>query len=90
MDHVFQLNSHQLKVLHSCLRLEGEVAERAKMICELHDCGRVAEVAESCHSDPRVVRKWFNRFCTEGISGLKDRKRSGRPKRVNEKNSPHC
>ena len=46
--------------------------------------GRVAEAAAHCFCDPRVVRKWFQRFRGEGVLGLEDRKRSGRPRRVDE------
>lgn len=80
----FQLNPDQLAQIESGMTHGGEISERAKMICALHYSGRVATVAESCHSDPRVVRKWFKRFLKEGLDGLKDRKRSGRPKRIDD------
>jgi transposase len=60
------------------------VAERAKLVRALHHCGRVTTVADTCHCDPRVVRKWFSRFRGEGVAGLEDRKRSGRPRRVDD------
>jgi hypothetical protein len=36
-------------------------------------------VRVGCHAE--VVSKWRRRFCEEGIEGLKDRPRAGRPRR---------
>jgi transposase len=84
MAHRFELEAEDCAALKASQGEGGEIAERARMLLALHACGRVFEVAESCFCDPRVVRKWFQRFQNGGIAGLEDRKRSGRPRRVDD------
>jgi transposase-like protein len=37
------------------------------------------EIASRLHTSPQVVWKWRKRFHQEGLEGLEDRPRSGRP-----------
>jgi len=39
------------------------------------------EIAARLDTAPEVVAKWRRRFCEEGVEGLKDRPRAGRPRR---------
>ena len=39
------------------------------------------EIAVRCDCHPEVVSKWRRRFCEQGIDGLKDKPRAGRPRR---------
>ena len=43
---------------------------------------KISEVASLCYCDSRTVSSWVRRFDEEGLAGLKDRPRSGRPPRV--------
>ena len=59
--------------------LPARVVERAKMILLLHEGERVPAVAARLGVGADVVRTWLTRFNAEGLDGLQDRPRSGRP-----------
>ncbi len=59
--------------------LPARGVERAKMIVLVHEGERVPVVAERLGVGADVVRGWLKRFNAEGLDGLKDRPRSGRP-----------
>jgi transposase len=59
--------------------LPARTVERAKMIVLLHEGERAPAVAERLGVGADVVRGWLKRFNAEGLDGLKDRPRSGRP-----------
>jgi transposase len=59
--------------------LPVRVVERAKLICGLQDGDRVPQVAGRLGLGADVVRSWLKRFNAEGVDGLRDRPRSGRP-----------
>ena len=40
---------------------------------------KVSEVASLCYCDSRTVSGWVRRFEKDGLAGLKDKPRSGRP-----------
>jgi hypothetical protein len=55
--------------------------QRARLI--LYAAGGMAdkEIAIRCDCHPEVVSKWRRRFCEQGIEGLTDKPRAGRPRR---------
>ena len=55
--------------------------QRARLILYAADGLRDTEIAARVDCHPEVVSKWRRRFCEEGIEGLKDRPRAGRPRR---------
>ncbi len=59
--------------------LPARVVERARMIWALHEGERVPAVARRLGVGADVVRGWLKRFNAEGLDGLRDRPRSGRP-----------
>ena len=59
--------------------LPARVVERAKLILLLHEGERVPAVAGRLGVGADVVRTWLKRFNAEGLDGLRDRPRSGRP-----------
>ena len=59
--------------------LPARVVERARMIWCLHDGERVPAVARRLGVGTDVVRGWLKRFNAEGLDGLRDRPRAGRP-----------
>ena len=59
--------------------LPARVVERARMIWSLHDGERVPAVARRLGVGTDVVRGWLKRFNAEGLDGLRDRPRAGRP-----------
>ena len=40
-----------------------------------------SEIADLLHYDPKTVRTWIARHRSEGLTGLPDRPRSGRPRK---------
>jgi len=56
------------------------VVVRAKIVLLAADGVANAAIAARLGVDVDVVCRWRKRFCTEGLAGLKDRKRSGRPR----------
>jgi transposase len=61
---------------------------RAKLV--LMAAGGVAktEIAQRLGTSPQVVHRWLERFAEEGIDGLADRGRSGRPRVFGARWSP--
>jgi transposase len=57
----------------------ARTVERAKLIWLLHEGERVPAVAKRLGLGADVVRGWLKRFNAEGLEGLKDRPRAGRP-----------
>src|SRR5689334_20535092 len=75
-------NSHQSEIerLQASLRGPWRQAGRAVMVLlSLHElpATRIAELLD-CH--PATVRRWIGRFNAEGLAGLADRPRPGRPR----------
>ena len=70
----------EIEQLHAELHGQWRQAARAVMILlSSHGLapGQVAELLD-CH--PATVRRWIGRFNDEGLAGLADRPRSGRPR----------
>jgi transposase len=55
------------------------MAERAKIILKCLEGERVHSIAKDLHIRPNTVIEWRRRFEKDGIKGLKDRPRSGKP-----------
>ncbi|HZD03828.1 MAG TPA: helix-turn-helix domain-containing protein [Longimicrobiales bacterium] len=55
--------------------------QRARVILLLADQTTATETAQRCDLTVLTVRKWGRRFASEGMAGLKDRPRPGRPPR---------
>ena len=55
--------------------------QRARLILYAADGLPDKEIAVRCDCHPDVVSKWRRRFCEQGIEGLTDKPRAGRPRR---------
>ncbi|HEX5926446.1 MAG TPA: helix-turn-helix domain-containing protein [Baekduia sp.] len=55
--------------------------QRARLILYAAAGMQDKEIAIRVDCHPEVVSKWRRRFCEQGIDGLKDRPRAGRPRR---------
>ncbi len=62
----------------------GRVAERSWYILLSNKGKSVPEICETFNRHPNCVRKWIKRYHAQGIDGLQDKQRSGRPQKVNE------
>src|SRR5512137_1332917 len=60
---------------------EARLVERAKIILKCLQGGRVHKIAKELHVRPNTVIEWRRRFQQEGVKGLKDQPRSGKPAR---------
>lgn len=58
----------------------GYVAQRAWMVWWSAEQVPVADIAVRLHCRAKTVRKWVRRYQAEGVSGLQDEARGGRPK----------
>lgn len=59
--------------------LPARTVERAKLICLVHEGQGVPVVAKRLGLGADVVRLWLKRFNADGLDGLADRARAGRP-----------
>jgi transposase len=58
--------------------------ERLRMVEAVADGRTIPRAAAALGHHPQTVRKFVQRFLTEGFAGLTDRPRSGRPPRLTE------
>ena len=61
-----------------------QVHDRLRMIAAVADGATVPQAARTLGHHPQTVRKFVKRFLAEGVAGLDDRPRSGRPARLTE------
>lgn len=80
MIHIDPLSPEQLRALKRFARREvGRVAERAFMVLLASRGLSAPQIADLLAEHPETVRHWLQRYRTEGLEGLRDRPRSGRP-----------
>ena len=54
----------------------------ARMVARSWDGERVETIAQALHCDPQTVRRRLHRFDEQGLDGLGDRPKPGRPRRL--------
>jgi transposase len=64
--------------------MEARLVERARIVLGCLEGKPISMVAESLNLRPNTVIDWRRRFEAEGIAGLEDRPRSGKPPRYTE------
>jgi len=57
----------------------ARLVERARIVWSASQGERAPQIAKRLELDPRTVRTWLNRFNEQGLPGLQDQPRSGRP-----------
>jgi transposase len=83
MIHVRPLDARDRAELQRLARREvGRVSERIRMILLSSKGYTVAQIADIFECDPASVRSWIARFDADGVRGLYDRPRSGRPRQA--------
>jgi len=69
--------------------MEARLVERARMMNKLLDGESVSKVANDLKVRPNTVIDWRTRFAAEGIDGLYDRPRSGKPPKYGQEFCAH-
>lgn len=83
MVHVRDLNEAERQTLKKeARRTVGRVSERIRMILLSSRGYAVAEIARIFECDEATIREWIRRYESEGLPGLRDRPRGGRPPRA--------
>lgn len=85
-----KLTEEDLRTLEARTRsrtINNAAAIRARIILATYERRPAAEIAESLGLSPRRVYKWIWRFDKEGIKGLDERPRSGRPRKLDNSTS---
>jgi transposase len=76
------LTDDEIRVLARLAHSRTEPAravERARIVWEAHRGGRVPAIARALGITEATVRTWLKRFNAEGVAGLADAPRGGRP-----------
>jgi transposase len=76
-----QLNEQEREALRQLYRQtkDADLRSRCQMLLLSADGHRVGEIAELTLFDENSVLFWFDRYEAEGLDGLEDRPKSGRP-----------
>jgi transposase len=69
----------RLKVLTVSRAAEIRLVERARMVLRCIDGDAIKSIAADLGIKPNTVITWRDRFIAEGLKGLRDRARSGKP-----------
>jgi len=82
----FQLNDEQLRSVEQAINASRsvQVVKRATGIRLLHLGHQPTEVAAMLMVSTGSIYNWHKRFRAEGVAGLEDRPRSGRPRKADE------
>lgn len=60
-------------------KVEARLRERARICWRAHDGRCVREIVADLRLDEKTVRRWIQRFNAQGLAGLIDAPRQGRP-----------
>ncbi len=71
--------ARDLQALAQAQKVEARIRERARICWLAHQGRRVAEISATVGVGHRTVRRWIHRFNAEGLAGLTDAPRRGRP-----------
>jgi len=69
----------QLLEIARSRKQQSGLSMRVKIILQCLDGRPVKEIAQSCGVSAPTVIRWKNRFIADGMAGLSDHDRSGRP-----------
>lgn len=69
----------EVERLASSRTAPARAVERAQIIWQAHQGRPVSQIADHLRLNPQTVRDWLKRFNAQGLAGLDDRPRSGKP-----------
>jgi hypothetical protein len=82
--HRIELSGEERRVLERTARAEKlpfQEVQRARIVLYAADGLHDTEIAARLDSSPGLVGRWRRRFAEQRLEGLKDKPRSGRPRR---------
>ena len=85
MDVVRTYGSDSGAVLESwqrSLAIRAQLAKRDRIILDMASGTTISKISRNVGIRRRFVYKWVDRFNEQGIEGLSDKNRPGRPKRT--------
>jgi transposase len=65
--------------------MEARMVERSEIVIRCLNGEPIKDIAEAVDTRPNTVIKWRDRFTKEGIGGLFDRPRAGKPRQYSDK-----
>ena len=80
----------ELKRISQMRKGEYRVIERAQALMAVYGGESGYRVAQHLGHDPDVIYRWLDRFEQQGLEGLYDQARSGRPAEYNEGQRGEC
>jgi len=79
LRHLAPAERDQLEKLSRSRTAPARVNERARLLLALHRGETITSVAKGLHMTRHNIYNWIRRFNENGLKGLEDRPRSGRP-----------
>jgi transposase len=61
---------------------EHRLVERARIVLVASETSHMCDAARALDTDKHTIRRWSKRFLSEGLPGLRDKPRSGAPRRL--------
>lgn len=74
-----EAEASQLRQLAQARTAPARTVERARIVWLAHQGKRVPAIAQELRLAAQTVRRWLGRFNANGLAGLEDAPRSGRP-----------
>jgi len=75
-----EVEQMKLQKLSNSQKEEARLVQRAKAVLGCAQGRSISEIGRTLGMEPETVIKWRNRYLKEGITGLRDKTREGRPK----------
>ena len=76
---LFQKDQLKLQTLARSLKRAHSLVVRATIILLLSLGISISEVSRQTKVSRQIIRKWAKRYCEQGVNGLADKSRKGRP-----------
>jgi len=77
-------DAERLRKMANGQKIEVRLQERAKIVLAALDGKSAQSIAEELGCNCHTAHLWTNRFRAEGLAGLRDRPRSGKPRKYGE------
>jgi len=74
-----EAETHALRVLAHGQKAEARLRDRARICWLSHTGRRISEILAIVGVNDKTVRRWISRFNAQGVAGLTDAPRIGRP-----------